>query len=225
MSWVPDGSSASAHDQHHADLSLLPLSELPIQTVLHFQAPLPALAVPYLQLVALAEGHMLDADEVENLYVATAAAEAAAPSYLPCDGPLHPDTSFANPDRASGDSGQVTYDLRHAIAQLSVWCQWAVGAERDPMGLKAHELEKWSSTQESAVWSMTSLAGAYAENDDEEGETPAATAPADAPTLLAQLQALRKMADARSFADANLKRCFRRESDVSSSGVGALEPS
>lgn len=144
----------------------MPLDQLPIQEVLRFDPPSADIAVPYLQLVALAEGHALSKSSVEQLYSSTGCLNAGADSLLPpsSDGPLHPKIELCTTERKSslGPTLGATYDLRCAINHLHYWCQWAVGASRDPLGLLPAARERWHSTGNDtteSVWSQDSLQG------------------------------------------------------------------
>lgn len=86
------------------DPSLIPLDELPLQTILHFQpCPLPV-AASYLQCLCEAEGHPLSIDQLyETLSGLDSVDFADAPTnFTPASLPIP--------------------DLRHAIHHLQFWC-------------------------------------------------------------------------------------------------------
>lgn len=122
-----------------ADHSLIPFDELGLQQVvssadtppanfLSFAAPSPDLAVPYLQLVALREGHILSFSTVDSLYSAFSRSR-PYPAWLtqqqPGERPLpHPLASMPLPSD----------DLRKALMQLQFECAWGVSGAADVEG-------------------------------------------------------------------------------------------
>ena len=48
---------------------MVPIGDLPLQTVLHFSPSLPEVATPYLQSLCLAEGYSLNADNITQLHL------------------------------------------------------------------------------------------------------------------------------------------------------------
>jgi hypothetical protein len=52
-----------------ADLSLVPIGDLPLQTILHFSPSLPEVATPYLQSLCLAEGYSLKPENITQLHL------------------------------------------------------------------------------------------------------------------------------------------------------------
>ncbi|KIM46183.1 hypothetical protein M413DRAFT_441254 [Hebeloma cylindrosporum] len=51
------------------DLSLVPIGDLPLQTILHFSPPLPEVATPYLQSLCLAEGYSLQPEDITRIHL------------------------------------------------------------------------------------------------------------------------------------------------------------
>ncbi|GAA5891931.1 hypothetical protein JCM8208_002941 [Rhodotorula glutinis] len=133
------------------DWSLVPLDELGLQQVvpstsappanfLSFAAPSPDVAVPYLQLVALREGHILPSSTVDSLY-STFSRSRPYPAWLtqqqPGERPLpHPLSSMPLPSD----------DLRKAIMQLQFECAWGVAGASGgdgSGGVQAEEETTW----------------------------------------------------------------------------------
>lgn len=86
--------------------------------MLDFAPPEAAVAVPFLQLVALSEGHILTDADLRHLYDTESLI--SAPLILQ-DGPSQPiPHPWSPPVRAAPD-------LRRALVQLQFNCQWAIG--------------------------------------------------------------------------------------------------
>lgn len=100
------------------DAAALPLADLPVQKVLAWAAPRPAVAAAYLQLVALAEHCVVSRASMRRLYESTAPAPA---DIEPPSGPLRPGTSPFPVDRVGAD-GRPAHDLRAALLQLQWIC-------------------------------------------------------------------------------------------------------
>lgn len=190
--------------------------------------------MPFLQLVALAEGYMLDSDELAGLYETTATLQSPlSERRRPPAGPVHPAAELIPLDRQGGIDGHgspaIAYDLRAALNQLQFACQHAVGWLRSSSGRLAQDgAEQWTASEGQRVWELTSLHGcARAElNDDEDQDFPPDlhSTPSGPQEMLKQLRHLRTAAEARSFGDAHLLRTFRRESDVSRRKCAAVRP-
>ncbi|UZJ55337.1 hypothetical protein CBS101457_004657 [Exobasidium rhododendri] len=108
------------------DLSCIPLEELPIQDVLVFESPSAAQTIPFLQTMALCQGHLLSPDPLEQLYNTTRGSPRSrwdvSRLIIPSDGPLHPSTVLTSVDKKSR-CGESSPDLRQAIMQLQFYCQ------------------------------------------------------------------------------------------------------
>lgn len=151
MSYLTDSVNEYA-DKSRADLSCVPLDELPIQQVLYFDAPLDNQAVSYLQAIALRHGHQLSSNCARQLYASTAGDEGVqwTTSRLctPASGPLHPATMLASVDKSRGAAKGVSLDLRHAIMQLQFLClseEWddeQGKASFDTQGMLREQIEK-----------------------------------------------------------------------------------
>lgn len=149
--------------------------------MLHFAPPEPAVVTPFLQLVALSEGHLLSAPDLTYLYDV----ESRAPNnVLLQDGPASPLPHPFSP------AVRPLPDLRRALLQLQFECQWAVG---DNMGgVDWMDLSKERDTRTS--WSSGTYEGKAREQDEERG------AAADS------LEVACDKLDALSFADAYVRR-------------------
>lgn len=105
-----------------ADLSTIPLDDLPLQAILRFAMPASHIAVPYLQLVALYEGHQISAPLVADMYTNRAGAiedlERDEELLIADKGPLHP--------RLSVNVHGSKLDLRQALLQLQFACEGAI---------------------------------------------------------------------------------------------------
>ncbi|GAA5889128.1 hypothetical protein JCM5296_007173 [Sporobolomyces johnsonii] len=117
------------------DTSLIPTDDLGLQKIsfpsssviassLDFAPPEPALAIPFLQLVALSEGHLLTASSLTHLFTQDSRSSPNPPWLL-----------NANPARPLphpySNAPLVSVDLRKAMMQLQWECQWGLG---DPTG-------------------------------------------------------------------------------------------
>ncbi|PWN46009.1 hypothetical protein IE81DRAFT_319377 [Ceraceosorus guamensis] len=202
------------------DVDYVPLSDLPVQEVLQFCSPTPSIAVPYLQIIALAEGHMLDSDELTELYhTTTTLHDPLSERRVAANGPLHPATELIHSERRCDieSSPTVSHDLRAALNQIQFACQHAVGVPRNvDGGLGEEHAEEWTPSSEHGLWNLTSLHGcARAESRDDEGEARCVVSKPDSPVdILKQVRLLGIACNARSFADAHLQRIFRRDSDL-----------
>ncbi|GAA5955051.1 hypothetical protein JCM10213_002588, partial [Rhodosporidiobolus nylandii] len=206
-----------------SDLSLIPAADLGLQQIqypgapapvlyLAFSAPTPDEAVPFLQLIALREGHILDPAALEALYQASTSP--SYPAYLaqtqPGDRPLpHPLSGAPLPSR----------DLRKAVMQLQVELQCgADGTESEGDKGKAKEGE--------TRWIVGGLKTPSPEEEQEEGyEAGGNSAPPSLQdsTRMASpaLEALRKAevaAEAMSAADALVDRRMRVRLEDDDSG-------
>ncbi|BGP36274.1 hypothetical protein JCM10449v2_000172 [Rhodotorula kratochvilovae] len=176
-----------------ADLGLqqiVPNPSTPPANFLSFAAPEPSLAVPYLQLVALREGHILPTANVTTLYSAFSRSR-PYPAWLTAQQPgvrplPHPLSSAPLPSD----------DLRKALMQLQVECGWGVGGRASANGWL--EAGKEGETR----WSEGTL---RVPRDDGDVETPTAGLPA-ANGVGDAFERAARAADALSFADAHVAR-------------------
>ncbi|PWN34072.1 uncharacterized protein FA14DRAFT_161617 [Meira miltonrushii] len=110
------------------DISSIPIQGLPIQKILQFAKPSISLAVPYLQLISLCEGHQLDESKAAELYCDTIRSEEQSQYneqlMLPTHGPLM--------NTQNGDIAELKFDLRQAIMQLQYECKWTKSSRRSP---------------------------------------------------------------------------------------------
>ncbi|CEH17719.1 Replication factor C, subunit RFC1 (large subunit) [Ceraceosorus bombacis] len=202
------------------DVDYVPLSDLPVQEVLQFCSPTPSIAVPYLQTIALAEGHMLDSDELAELYdTTTTLHDPLSERRVAANGPLHPATELIHSERRCDidSSPTVSHDLRAALNQIQFACQHAVGVPRNvDGGLGEEHAEEWTPSSEHGLWNLTSLHGcARAEGQDDKGEASCVVSETHSPVdALKKVRLLGIACNARSFADAHLQRIFRRDSDL-----------
>ncbi|GAA6041615.1 hypothetical protein JCM8097_007769 [Rhodosporidiobolus ruineniae] len=100
-------------------------SSAPLALSLPFAAPPASLAVPYLSLVALLEGHLLPASALTALYESYSPAP-PYPSYL-CQS--QPGERALPHPLSVGYANSRTPDLRRAVVQLQAELQWRGGAE------------------------------------------------------------------------------------------------
>ncbi|KAF8351453.1 P-loop containing nucleoside triphosphate hydrolase protein [Amanita rubescens] len=98
------------------DISLVPLSDLPVQNVLAFEPCPPKIAASYLQAVCCSEGWFIDRETVTQLYEA--------------------------PYETISDTSQAAPDLRRAMHRLQLWCCASHEAKR---GGISHEDPVWRS--------------------------------------------------------------------------------
>lgn len=100
------------------DISSIPIQGLPVQKILQFAKPSISLAVPYLQLISLCEGHQMDESKAAKLYCDTTRSEEQShyneQLVLPMHGPLM--------NTQTGDIAELKFDLRQAIMQLQFDC-------------------------------------------------------------------------------------------------------
>lgn len=109
----------------------MPADDLPLQQIVYgqntisflpFAPPAPALAVPFLQLVALHEGHLIDSASLAHLY---------SNEYSPAPDADRKSQAEQIPYPDAEDRIVVEGDVRRCLTQLQFECQWAVG---DRMG-------------------------------------------------------------------------------------------
>ncbi|GAA6055540.1 hypothetical protein JCM3770_006777 [Rhodotorula araucariae] len=184
------------------DSSRIPFDDLGLQQIvpnpsaspsnfLSFAAPEPLVAVPYLQLVALREGHILPASTVSMLYTAFSRSR-PYPAWLTTQQPgvrplPHPLSSAPLPSD----------DLRKALMQLQAECGWGVGG--------CASAEGWldAGAAGETRWSERTL-HVPPDEVEVEGEGLAAGAPVgDADDAFERAV---RAADALSFADASIAR-------------------
>ncbi|TNY23810.1 hypothetical protein DMC30DRAFT_388948 [Rhodotorula diobovata] len=194
------------------DPSLVPFDDLGLQQVvfspsappvnfLSFAAPSPDLAVPYLQLVALREGHILSASTVASLYSRFSPSR-PYPAWLtqqqPGERPLpHPLSSMPLPSD----------DLRKALMQLQFECGWGLPGRAEPAGSHGAPGEP------ETMWCEGAL---RVPPDAEDVDVPVAATSASSgtPSLTKNgasvgvdaLERATQAADALSFADAHVSR-------------------
>lgn len=137
-----------------ADIALIPFDDLGLQQVdqgadfsipyLTFDAPEPEVVVPFLQLVALDQGHIIDPSDLAQLYQSTKPDQ--VDSWLlrgPADPLPHPFPTASPP----------SLDLRKALATLQFSCQWGVGDAAGGVGWMELSAQK----DEQTLWSMGTL--------------------------------------------------------------------
>jgi hypothetical protein len=117
-----------------ADVSVIPFALLPFQQIilnsqtlpyLAFTAPCLSLVVPFLQLIALHEGHIRSAGSMAKLYDQSIARE---PSWI----------------KRGEEEKEQGRDLRRALMQLEFDCQWGIGDRTGGVGwMDLDEKEKW----------------------------------------------------------------------------------
>lgn len=176
-----------------ADLSLIPFDELALQKIvlgpdlstlyLEFASPAKELAVPFLELVALSEGHIIPREHLLHLYDSDSRPP-RHPAWLthgPADAHPHPNPSSPAPEP----------DLRRALAQLQFECQWAIGDRMGGIGWMDFTPERDERTAWSAGTYRTVPPPPLARMDQDGEDVLAATVVA---------------AEALSFADAFLAR-------------------
>lgn len=147
----------SSTDDRVLDYSLMPADDLPLQQIVYgkntisflpFAPPAPALAIPFLQLVALHEGHLIPPSSLAALY-----SHESAPT-------LNVDRKSQTEQIPFPDNGDgipvIQGDVRRSLNQLQFECQWAVGDSMGGVGWMdfSDEGEK----EEKTAWS----AGAFA---------------------------------------------------------------
>lgn len=179
------------------DTSQIPFIDLALQPIVHnsdrlpflsFAPPEPSIAVPFLSLVALSEGHVLPQADLERLYdTARAAKVPLGQGQGASDWPLSP----LPIDEAAVGGG----DLRRALLRLQFECQWAVGG-----GAAWEEEGKEGETE----WSE----GRLMLDGDEVEEAVVAAMEVDEAKVepVAVLDRMSRAADCLSFADAFLAR-------------------
>ncbi|KAF9485350.1 hypothetical protein BDN70DRAFT_871383 [Pholiota conissans] len=91
------------------DISLVPMDELPLQSILHFEACPPGIAVPYLQALCAAEGRAVERELVSSLYTDPIPEQQDSDIFL----------AMAHPKN----------DLRQTINALQIVCLTANGVE------------------------------------------------------------------------------------------------
>jgi hypothetical protein len=89
------------------DVDLVPMHDLPLQAVLKFQPCSSAAAASYLQLICMAQGHLVEFELLRQLYDTT---HCLSSIDIP-DEPLNPRTE-----------GLPSKDLRRAIHSLQLYC-------------------------------------------------------------------------------------------------------
>ncbi|GAA5918474.1 hypothetical protein JCM1841_003986 [Sporobolomyces salmonicolor] len=141
------------------DISLIPTDDLGLQKIsfpsspalassLDFAPPEPALSIPFLQLVALSEGHLLTASSLTHLFIQNSRSS-PNPPWL-----LNASRSRALPHPYS-NAPLVSVDLRKAMMQLQWECQWGLG---DPTGgVGWMDLENEKVREERTSWSVGTL--------------------------------------------------------------------
>ena len=172
---------------------MIPLDELGLQLVdqgndislpyLTFDAPESAVAVPFLSLVSLKEGHVLDPAAVAALYESTK--RDLAPPWL-IRGPADPlPQPFSTTPAPSSD-------LRRALSQLQFECQWGVGDTTG--GIEWMDLSR--EKDERTMWSVDTLMPIGSEAEQ---RTPSSAGVNPQPVSLDRLEMI---ANGLSFADA-----------------------
>ncbi|KAI5480628.1 Rho guanyl-nucleotide exchange factor [Pseudohyphozyma bogoriensis] len=141
-----------------SDTSQIPFHDLALQEIssgssklpfLRFAAPEPSIAVPFLQLVALSEGHVISPEALTKLYTMNSLGTIDVATL---EGPSFP---LTHPTYAGIESSP---DLRKSLNQLQFECQWAVGSTNggvDWMGLDIPEEERANQT----AWSVGTYLG------------------------------------------------------------------
>ncbi|KAK4705531.1 hypothetical protein P7C70_g672, partial [Phenoliferia sp. Uapishka_3] len=116
------------------DISRIPFDTIALQPIqskgltsytLDFAPPEPALAIPFLQLAALSEGHITSPSALINLYDVDSRHPTDLILY---DGPSQP---LPHPD---SPAVRAVPDLRRSLTQLQFECQWALGDTQDGSG-------------------------------------------------------------------------------------------
>ncbi|ORY80273.1 hypothetical protein BCR35DRAFT_92911 [Leucosporidium creatinivorum] len=177
---------------------MIPLDDLGLQLVeegattlpfLPFDAPSPDLAEPFLELVALNEGHILPRTAVTSLYTSTERTTSLPWLTRGAADPFpHPFPTTLEP----------AADLRQALAQLQFSCQWAVGDIAGGAG--------WShdSGEEVTAWSVGTLPSMDEPKESHPAQARRLEGSKDGvDTAVATLEAV---ADSVSFADAYVSR-------------------
>lgn len=184
------------------DDSMIPLDDLGLQLVedgastlryLPFDAPSPELAVPFLELIALREGHILSRTAVSSLYASTIHASSLPWLTRGAADPLpHPFPTM--PDPAA--------DLRHALTQLQFSCQWGIGDTLGGIGWAQ------SSGENETVWSVGALPSVEPPKDLHLAHARRLEADQDSATIedKTTISTIDAVVDSLSFADAYVSR-------------------
>lgn len=211
-----------------ADLDFIPTWSLAIQETLRYRSPPPSISVPYLQLLALSEGHLLSSTETKRLYDSTSLTDISGISSLqpfPSTGPLHVYASLTPQDiveprldfNAEGVEKGKSHDLRKAIMQLQFWCQWAVGFDRMPLARRRPGMEQWLQDGKSSdgLWSERSLIGSAFEGGKEEKIENQETSSSTELDQMKRMKQVSERVTIASLIDSQFERGFARASEVS----------
>ncbi|KAK0544478.1 hypothetical protein OC845_005577 [Tilletia horrida] len=170
------------------DLSSIPIADLPLQTTLRFISASVDEAVPYLQLVALQEGHILSPKDTARIYESTTSSLKLEASLwlagLSSSGLVHasaPSSLYGIEKSCSVGSAVQALDLRQALLEMQFWCSTPTVAGG-----------------ETAKWYATSLRSA-----DHHAKARGESRPDEV-----DLATIGKVLDALSYADATLRPPF-----------------
>lgn len=155
---------------------------------LSFAPPEPSVAAPYLQLVALSEGHIFPSPDFVKLYDQTTAAP--LPTWYSGG------KDWPAPPRLVDEAEEGGGDVRRALMRLQVECGWRIGGG----AVKEGETE-WSEGQ-LFEGEATAVAGVDQVTGDSRMEVEAEQGPASVEVLTRMATA----ADGVSFADAFVAR-------------------
>lgn len=122
------------------DISLVPIQDLPLQTILSFQPCPPSIAASYLQSLCFMEGHPVERDSLLQLYGSTSKLD-------PIDIPNSSIPPISNKS--------PTYDLRRTINRLQIWC---MPANPQPRYIPLWE-EEHSSIEDLSDWTWAISTG------------------------------------------------------------------
>lgn len=210
------------------DLDFIRTWTLAIQEILYYRSPPPSIANPYLQLIALSEGHLLTSKQVSTIYDSTSLPLKSHSSLqpFPSNGPLHVFSNFTSQDtvepqldlHAEGVENGRSRDFRKAIFQIQFWCQWAVGFDRMPLARRRKGEEKWLEDEGNGIWSRDSMIGSGIlgedEGDEEMNSKSTQTLEGSEAEYLKMKEASYK-ADLSSMINSDFQRSFSRASEVS----------
>ncbi|GAA6007598.1 uncharacterized protein JCM10292_003938 [Rhodotorula paludigena] len=195
------------------DDSRIPFHELNVQQIVHhqsappvsylsFAAPPASLIVPYLQLVALREGHVNAPATLSTLYESFSRSRPYPPWMLQQQAPLGGRGERPIPHPLA-KAPLPSDDLRKALMQLQFECQWGIGGPGSGVGRTSKAKGHENGSQTETRWSEGTL-----RVPPEPDEAVAPHANGDAVSLNADdaFDRAVRAADALSYADAHVAR-------------------